>query len=94
MASFPTNGHTQTAIYLSWAERGSELTRGGRGNSRKKLIEGLGRVRVWDGGGTGKGMGPAFLHPARCPAIKQPVLCLQTDIICGRLHDTVCHFHV
>lgn len=43
MASFPTNGHSQTAIYLSWAERGSELTRGGRGNSRKKLIEELGR---------------------------------------------------
>lgn len=61
MASFPTNGHTQTAIYLSWAEPGSELTRGGRGNSRKKLIEGLGR------GGHRQGDGPRVPPPGLLP---------------------------
>lgn len=58
MASFPTNGHSQTAIYLSWAKRGSELTRGGRGNSRKKLIEELGQ-----GWGQSQGDGPHVPPP-------------------------------
>lgn len=66
MASFPTNGHTQTAIYLSRAERGSELTRGGRGNSRKKLIEGLGRARA-GGGGHRQGDGPRVPPPGPLP---------------------------
>lgn len=69
MASFPTNARTQTAIYLSWAERGSELTRGGRGNSRKKLIEGVGRVRAEAeaGGGQRRGDGPRVPPPGPLP---------------------------
>lgn len=49
-----------------------ELMRAGRGNSRKELIEEL-----------KSGDGPVFQRAVRCAAIKQPALCLQTDIICA-----------
>lgn len=54
------------------AKHGSELMRAGRGNSRKELIEEL-----------KAGDGPCFSAALRCSAIKQPALCLQTDVICA-----------
>lgn len=64
------------------AERGSELMRAGRGNSRKELIEGLGQgmARVSERG------------QVRCYQTASPLSAHTHNL--RWTFDTVCHFHV
>lgn len=84
MACFPINGHSQTAIYLSWPSRAASwwLIHIGHGNSRKELIEAPGLAMACS----------PLQSQVPCYQTAWPLSAHRRHVCCWP--DTFCHFHV